>query len=155
MNFCNVSSQRIQFFFRLRERKEKLFSRTGGNTEKCPDAEKRQGNKKSGLLVLCFFTFVFIQTRCAPDRKSGEPGEQNNQENDDRRTCEVKAEHCKKADNQGAGNDCENNIHKQIRVMKTNLHSYSSLFYNPMFPSRCFSAESYVVITFYHRKCNL
>lgn len=136
MNFCKVSSQRIQFFFRLREQKEKMSSRTDGNTEKCPDAEKRQGNKKSELLVLCFFTVAFFQTRCAPDRKGGEPGEQDDQENNDRRTREVKAEHCKKADNQGAGNDCENNIHKQIRVMRTNLHNYSSLFYDPMFPSR-------------------
>ena len=103
---------------------------TGKNTEKYPDAEERQGNMKSGLFIFCFFMVGFFQTRCAPDRKGGEPSEQNDQENNDRRTCEVKAEHSKKADNQGAGNDCEKNIHKQIRVMRTNLHNYSSLFYD-------------------------
>ena len=82
--------------------------------KKCPDAEKRQGIGKFALLGFCLFMIGFFQTRCTPNRKSGEPGEKDDQKNDDRRTCEVEDKHSKKADDQGAGNDCEKNIHKQI-----------------------------------------
>ena len=107
MQFFHVSDGKAEGRFH-----GKIFKENKDKKEKCPGAKKRQGSLKSKLFIFCFFMVGFFQTRCTPNRKSSEPGKQNNQENNDRRTCEVKNKHCKKADNQGAGNDCEKNIHK-------------------------------------------